>query len=139
MRPHLPSLGPSVNTVFMYSKRPQRRTKKKSKEFEDLDDQQASFLRWIGTLIPALLRSVARGNVSARWILGRRRLKDGRDVELVLVADAPEKGDAASMYSTHGGASSAADSSESHPPNDDTADASRENVTPRSRGRRKVV
>ena len=60
-------------------------------DFRDLDRQQVRFLRWIGSLIPALLKAVARGAVESRWILGRRRLKDGRNVELSLMARAPDK------------------------------------------------
>ena len=73
-------------------------------DFRDLDRQQVRFLRWIGSLIPALLKAVARGAVESRWILGRRRLKDGRNVELSLMARAPDK-EAGGGYS-QGGAGS---------------------------------
>ena len=71
----------------MHSSKPER----DPEDFRDLDRQQVRFLRWIGSLIPALLKAVARGAVESRWILGRRRLKDGRNVELSLMARAPDK------------------------------------------------
>ncbi len=71
----------------MHSSKPER----DHDDIRDLDRQQVRFLRWIGSLIPALLKAVARGAVESRWILGRRRLKDGRNVELSLMARAPDK------------------------------------------------
>lgn len=72
----------------MYSKTPQQRAGRTAKKFSDLTSRQKDFLLRIGMLIPALLRAVARGASESRWILGRRRLKDGRAVELSLVAKA---------------------------------------------------
>ena len=81
----------------MHSTKPER----DGDDFRDLDRQQVRFLRWIGSLIPALLKAVARGAVESRWILGRRRLKDGRNVELSLMARAPDK-EAGGGYSPGG-------------------------------------
>ena len=81
----------------MHSTKPER----DRDDFRDLDRQQVRFLRWIGSLIPALLKAVARGAVESRWILGRRRLKDGRNVELSLVARAPDN-EAGGGYSPGG-------------------------------------
>lgn len=78
----MPRLGLAVNTVIMYSNKPNQ----EPQDLHDLDHRQARFLRWAATLIPKLIKAVARGAIEWCWILGRRRLKDGRNLELLLVA-----------------------------------------------------
>ena len=92
----------------MYSSRSGHRKRSKTPDFKALSPRQVAYLKWIGTLIPALLKAVGRGAVESRWILGRRLLKDGRQAELSLVARAPKdegrggysKGGAADVGST---------------------------------------
>lgn len=75
----------------MYSKRPRRSSDKNRQDLKDLTPRQAAYLRWVGSLIRALLQAVERGSVDSRWIIGRRKLEDGRNAELTLVAKAPKR------------------------------------------------
>ena len=50
---------------------------------------QLRFLLRVAECIPVLLATVQQGHVEASQRLGRRRLADGREVELWLVARAP--------------------------------------------------
>ena len=96
------------DTVYMYSRRSGPRKHTNTPDFKALSPRQVAYLKWIGTLIPALLKAVNRGAEESRWILGRRQLNDGRQAELSLVARAPKdegrggyvKGGAADVEST---------------------------------------
>ncbi len=53
--------------------------------------RQLRFLMRVAELVPVLLASVEHGHIEAAQRLGRRRLTDGREVELWLVAKAPRR------------------------------------------------
>ena len=53
--------------------------------------RQLRFLIRVASLTPRLLESLASGNVESSMKLGKRRLAEGREVELLLVARAPER------------------------------------------------
>ena len=53
--------------------------------------RQLRFLIRVVRLIPQLLAALESGNVESSMKLGKRRLADGREVELWLVAKAPRR------------------------------------------------
>jgi hypothetical protein len=55
--------------------------------------RQLRFLIRIVKLIPTLIASLEAGHVEAGQKVGSRRLRDGRTVELWLVAKAPKRDD----------------------------------------------
>lgn len=52
--------------------------------------RQLRFLIRVVELVPRLLAALEAGHVESGQKIGRRRLKDGRQVELSLVAKAPK-------------------------------------------------
>ena len=52
---------------------------------------QLRFFIRVARLIPQLLASLESGHVESTMKLGKRRLSDGREVELWLVAKAPRR------------------------------------------------
>ena len=56
-----------------------------------LTDKQLRFLGGVAAKIPKLFDAIEAGGSSARFKLGTRHLKDGRHVELELMARVPER------------------------------------------------
>jgi len=53
--------------------------------------RQLRFLIRVAELVPRVLAALEAGHVESGQKVGRRRLKDGREVELWLVARAPKR------------------------------------------------
>ena len=60
------------------------------RDLDELTVEQRRFLGGVATRIPRLIEAVQAGDKTARFKLGTRRLNDGRQVELELVARVPE-------------------------------------------------
>lgn len=58
---------------------------------DELTDKQRRFLGGVAARIPKLFEAIEAGGSSARFKLGTRRLRDGRHVELELMARVPER------------------------------------------------
>ena len=86
MRPRWPNWPASVHTVFMY----RSRFREAIRDLDDLTVKQRRFLGRIAFRIPQLVKAIVAGETESRCELGTRQLKDGRKLELELVARAPE-------------------------------------------------
>ena len=60
------------------------------RDLDDLTVKQRRFLGRIAFRIPQLIKAILSGETECRYDLGTRRLEDGRQLELELVARAPE-------------------------------------------------
>ena len=60
------------------------------RDLDELTVEQRRFLRGVADRIPRLIKAIEAGNASAGYKLGSRRMADGRNVELELVARVPE-------------------------------------------------
>ena len=61
------------------------------RDLDELTDKQRRFLGELAARIPKLFEAITAGGSSARYMIGTKRLKDGRRVELDLVARVPER------------------------------------------------
>ena len=60
------------------------------RDLDELTVEQRRFLTGVAARIPRLIEAVQAGATTAMFKLGTRRLDDGRDIELELVARVPE-------------------------------------------------
>ena len=60
------------------------------RDLDELTVKQRRFLGRIAFRIPQLIKAILSGQTESRYDLGKRRLQDGRELELELVARAPE-------------------------------------------------
>lgn len=61
------------------------------RDLDDLTVKQRRFLGRIAYRIPQLIKAIVAGETEVRCDLGIQQLKDGRQLELELVARAPKK------------------------------------------------
>lgn len=86
VRLHWPIAGRSGHTVRMTSSK----FPEPIRDLDDLTVKQRRFLGRIAFRIPQLIKAILSGEAECRYDLGTRRLEDGRQLKLELVARAPE-------------------------------------------------